>query len=214
MDKNLEIELRYGTQRFKSASAGLIALSKELEKKPKAVVPILRTNLHRYLTAVARAMATKHGTPYPGGTTNASLSRRSGQAVASILASPEVRGVKLSTITGAVGGVGYLNIHEDGGFLYPESGQYIAVPLPAALNANGTPKRPGPSFWANTFVFTSKKGNKLVARKIGTNLELLYVLKKQVYIRPRLGMGAAINKGMNFFIDNVIDAMAAEILDV
>lgn len=214
MPNDFSMELSYGNRRFKSAAVGLKFLAAELEKKPRKLVPILKTDLKRFLQTTATAMARKHGNPWPTGTTNNSLSRRSGKGVASILASPMVTGSRLGSVKGSIGGTGYLNIHEDGGRVSPASGKYHYIPLPDALNPDGTPKKASHTQWANTFMITSSNGNLLIVRKVGTQLEFLYVLKTSYYIRPRLGMGKSLASGMDYFIDEVIDSMAAELLDV
>jgi hypothetical protein len=214
MSDDLTIEFEFRNRRFRDASRGLDFLSNELEKNPKKLTPILRTNLLEYLQAIANALAKKHGTPWPGGTTPTTLSKRSGKGVASIKSSVRVSGNSLASIRGLIGGAAHLRIQETGGTITPKKSKYLTIPLPAALNANGTPKKKSARQWANTFVIKSKKGNLLIVRKVGTSIEPLYVLKKSVYIPPRLGMERALVGGLDYFIDETIDKMAREILDV
>jgi hypothetical protein len=211
---DFEIELHFQNKRFKDAVRGLNHIANELGKKQDRIVPLLKTDLKTYLHAVAKGLAAKHGKPWPTGTTPTSLSMRSGRAVASILKSPRVTGTEVANIRGEIGGAGYLRIHEFGGTITPKKAKYLTIPLPPALNANGTPKKKSAREWANTFVARSKKGNLIIFQKNGTKITPLYVLKKSVYIRPRLGMQDALDRNLDYFVDAVVSSMSEELLDV
>lgn len=94
---------------------------------------------------------------------------------------------RLEAVNGSAVEVGVLKgehkwlagIHEYGANIKPGRAQYLTVPLTpeAAERKAGS--------YSNTFVYTSKKGNKFIARKSGDELELLYWLTKEVNIPPR-----------------------------
>lgn len=79
-------------------------------------------------------------------------------------------------------------IHEYGVTIKPGKAEYLTVPL--TPEAAGTSAR---SF-SNTFVYTSKSGNKFIARKSGDDLELLYWLTKSVTIPERSFLRAGYDK--------------------
>jgi hypothetical protein len=93
----------------------------------------------------------------------------------------------------------------------PKRAKYLTIPLPAALNANGTPKKSSARAWENTFVIRSKAGNLLIVQKNGTQITPLYVLKPEVYIPPRLGLGATARAGATLLADKLTDAILKEL---
>lgn len=70
-------------------------------------------------------------------------------------------------------------IHEYGCNITASKAKYLTVPMTA--QAAG---RKAKSF-SNTFVYTSKNGNKFIARSVNGELELLYWLTKSVHIPER-----------------------------
>lgn len=214
MIKDFTLEFEFRNQRYKQAEAGLRALGKSIESSPQRLSKALRDHLHLFLTEVARAMAERHGSPYPGGTSARTLSVRSGFARQEILNSVAVTGDQLATIQGVIGGgkAFYLKTHEYGATITPKKSKYLTIPLPAALNANGTPKKKSARDWNNTFVATSKAGNLIIFQRVGSKIVPLYVLKKSVTIKPRLGMREALQGGIPYFVDKAVDAMLKEIV--
>ena len=94
---------------------------------------------------------------------------------------------RLKTVDGTAIEVGVLKgehkwlagVHEYGCEIKPGKAQYLTVPLvPEAAG------RSAGSF-SDTFVFTSKNGNKFIAKKSGDDLKLLYWLTKSVKIPER-----------------------------
>jgi hypothetical protein len=208
----VSISFEFRNKRYEDAGKGLEAFAKELTTDFKSLTPVLKRELKSYLEGVALALQKRHGNPYPGGTGTKTLSVRSGRAMKSIGESIKVTGSQLHDVTGGIGGVGYLRTHEHGATIKPKTKKYLAIPLPAALNSNGTPKRKGPRDWDNTFIGTSKKGNLLIFRKEGAGIVPLYVLVKQVTIKPRLGMGDTLNAGLPYFVDKAMEQMLKEVL--
>lgn len=80
-------------------------------------------------------------------------------------------------------------IHEYGGTIRPRRRQWLTVPLPAALTAAGVLRDTAAELrraGAPTFVFRSRRGNLLIARRISDErIEPLFVLKRQVQMPAR-----------------------------
>lgn len=81
----------------------------------------------------------------------------------------------------------YAKIHEHGGQIRPKS-KYLAIPLDAARTAGGD-TRGGPRSFSNTFFAKSKAGNLILFQNRGSKKKPLplFVMKKQVTLKPRLG---------------------------
>lgn len=210
----LEIEFEFRTTRYKQAAVGLKLLAVDLEKDFRLTSPVLRKSLKNYLDTVAFALADRHKTAWPSGTTDNTLSKRSGKGMRSIKQSIKVSGQSLDDIQGVIGGDFYLRIQETGGTIRAKKVKFLTIPLKAALNSRGIPKKMSAREWDRTFVARSKAGNLIIFTTKGRKLIPLYVLKKQVYIPPRLGMQKTINAGLQRFVDTTMDAMIKKILDV
>jgi hypothetical protein len=117
-------------------------------------------------------------------------------------------------VQGEIGtnGVPYGRIHETGGTIRAKNGKYLTIPLPAALNSDGTPKKRSAREWDRTFVRESKAGNLLIFQKRGSGIVPLYVLKKKVRIPARLGLGDTLKTGTSYFVDKAMQAMLREIM--
>jgi len=92
--------------------------------------------------------------------------------------------------------------HEYGATIRPRKAPALTIPLyPGALTESGDPRYTSYADARNTlgrkrtFVFTSRKGNRLLAhRKDDGNLELLYLLHPgPIHIPPRLGMRSTLH---------------------
>lgn len=197
-------------QRFNSASAGLAYFARTLKTDWEKVVPVLRKELENYLKGVSKLMLKTHSGAWPGGTSTRTLSQRSGAALKSIEESVKVTGNTFNEIQGTIGGIFYLKIHEYGGTITPKKAQYLTVPLPAALNNDGTPKRKSARDWEKTFVIKSKAGNLLICQRQAGQVVPLYVLVREVKIPPRLGMRNALNTGKQWFIEKAVSKMLKE----
>jgi phage gpG-like protein len=101
------------------------------------------------------------------------------------------------TIGGEVRGVTvkYARIHEFGGTITPKKAQYLAIPMAAAKTGTGVSRYESPRQVPGLFVFKSKAGNLLLARREGKKgkLKLFFVLKKSVKIPARPYLGPAVN---------------------
>ncbi len=214
----LSLEFDYRGQRFKSASKGLEAFAKNHGLDSPKIGTIALKEIRVFLDAVTEALAQRHSGAWPGGTSPAgqvpgTLSSRSGGLVRRLRndtvritgdLDSEIRGrLRLSSIMG---------VHEFGATIRPKKAQFLTIPLPAALNDDGTPKLPKARDWPDTFVARSRKGNLIIFQKIRGSQEIvpLYVLKKEVVIPPRLGAGITIDAAVPAFVDSLIEKLFKE----
>lgn len=202
------ISLEFGGRTFEQTSIGLQFVGDSIENAWDGQTRVVAMALRDFLNKVAGDLATTHGTSWPGGTTDKSLSKRTGKLVNSILRSVDVRGTTWEDLAGTIGGSGYLAIHEYGGTIKAR-GKLLTIPLPAALSKRGT-SPPFARQWKNTFVARSKAGNLIIFQKRGREIVPLYVLKSSVYIPPRLGMRKAIEDTLPYFHERAIDRVAKE----
>ena len=210
---DLVLELDYRNERYTSAEKGLHALEKNLGYSLKDGHKEFSDELRRYLTDVADDLARYHSRASKGEMHAVRLAKRSGRAARSIRQSVKVTGSSLETLRGKIGGIGYLKTHEFGATIRAKSANYLTIPLPAALHANGTPIHRSARQWQNTFVIKSKKGNLLIVRKVpGGKLLPLYVLKREVTIPPRLRMRETLAKRVPLLVDRGISRMHRRML--
>lgn len=212
MATDIKFALDFRNKRFNDASAGLAALAKELSADWDGSAKVLSVELRSFLESVAEALVKRHGGAWPGGTGEKSLSRRSGKLIASIEKSVQVTGTQFDDIRGYIGAAFPGGVHEYGATIRPKTAKFLTVPLPAALNPNGTPKKKSAREWQNTFVARTKNGNLVIFQKSGTSITPLYVLKTFVKIKPRLGMGATLNAGLPYFVDRAADQIVKAML--
>lgn len=143
--------------------------------------------LKEYFEGVHAAMAKRHSTPYAPGAQTPGLQRRSGDALKALTTHKMAR--HDSMIEGRMTLPSYLLMHEYGGLVKPKGGRYIAVPLPAALNPDGTPKEETVRGWHKSFVIKSRGGNVLIVKRGPRgNITPLYVLKPYVRIPATMGL--------------------------
>lgn len=199
------IEFEFRSQRYTQAEKGLQALANRLGKSLEdAAMPTAREELTRYLQAATKALETRHGGAWPGGTGPKTLSRRSGNLIQSIKDSVKVEGSSLGTLQGSIGSnLPYARTQEFGATITPKHSKYLAIPLPAALDANGSPLKPSPRDWDRTFVARSKAGNLIIFRRTGAKVTPLYVLKSKVYMPPRLGLRDTLTSNLGWFVDRM-----------
>lgn len=207
------IELDWRGKRYRSVERGLNALAKDLQEDTEKWGGIARRVLREYMDGVVLSVQQRTTTAYPSGTSPpgqfpGTLSRRSGKLSASL--NPNQVTIEGDDTNVRVGFTltGIAAVHERGATIRPKRASYLTIPLPAALDSRGLPRRPNARAWKNTFVQRSKKGNLLIFQKQGKDLVPLYVLKKSVRIPRRLGFEEAFNSGRDF----VADKLAQEIL--
>lgn len=207
----ITIEFQFRSQRFKNAADGLRLFADSVTGSFARLPETFKKELKDYLDTVAEALAKRHGNPWPSGTTSSSLSTRSGNLIATIRNSVRVYGSTLNDIGGSISAPFYARIHETGGTISAKNVKYLTIPLPAALNANGTPIKRSARDWENTFILKSKRGNLLIMQRNGKDLIPLYVLKTEVQIPARLHMADTINSGKGYFVDKAMAAMLLEV---
>ena len=205
----LSLSFEFKDKRWTDAAAGLQAFYGILEKDFGAAAETLSREMKEFLTAVVDAVAERNSGGWPGGTTEGSLSRRTGTLNEAILNSVEVEGEHFFDIEGSIGapGVPYAKIQETGGTIKPKSAKMLAIPLPAAMTSDGVSMLRSPRDWPNTFVRKSKAGNLIIFMKLGDRIVPLYLLKPSVTIPARLGMQATLEAGAGYFVDRALDAM-------
>lgn len=230
MNAPVVIEFSFNGKKYPSLQGGLDAVANSLDLSKNVVKAGLKDELQKFLNEIAQAMVAKHGSGYPGGTTQSSLSRRGGGAMQSIVRSVNVTGTSLGSVQGSIGGDSYLKIHEFGGAIRAKNRQYMAIPLSAALNANGTLKRPRPRDWDHTFVAASYKNGErklIIYRRIGRKITPLYLLigpgENPDHVEfgenfsgrgrgpTRLGMGKEINRRMDRFTERLANRILQEL---
>lgn len=198
----MEFNMRYRGRVVENPSAVINRMAEKLS--PRNLQRLAQTGeqeMRKYMTAVADDLIRRHSGPWPTGTTATTLSKRSGKGVRSIRnfmvrrRATEVEGIWRLTR--------YMSFHEKGGIIRARSARYLTVPLPAALNADGTPIHIRARDWPDTFVIMSRRNNLLIVQRRGRQIVPLYVLKKSVRIPPRLGMEKTIRQFGPTFRKNV-----------
>lgn len=208
----LRIRALYAGKEFQRAADGIAALDYFLRQAGEQRLPlVVRRELEAYLKKVATVVATRAGRSWPQGgppwfTHPTDLSSRSGRAVQSIHDSVRVVGRdSIGSITGFIGGVGYLIPHEFGATIVPRRRQWLTIPLRAALGPNGVPIHRRARDWADTFIRRSRYGHQrlIIYQQRGSTIVPLYLLSKRVVIKPRLHMSLTLDQMIFSFIDNV-----------
>lgn len=210
---DFEMELEWKGKRYKDVDRGLRAFAESIDEDMEKFRPIVLRELRKYMDAVVKSVRARTATPWPGGTSAAgqfpgTLSKRSGELNQSldpnkaVISAGEDPSVSF-TLTGIAA------VHERGATIRAKNAQYLTIPLPAALDGRGVPKRPTARSWPNTFIQRSRKGNLLIFQKRGPKEIIpLYVLKKSVRIPRRLAFQEAFEAGR----DMLADRLAAELI--
>lgn len=211
------IELQVGGKRFKDITSGMISLADGIESSVDGGMRAAPPMLMRELRKVTQELQQKHGGKWNGSVFNPgpNLQSRSGQGLRSIYDSVRLLdGGSGGTVVAAQITTGSMTIHETGGTIRASGSGYLTIPLPAAMDPRGVPLYKRARQWDNTFTRRSKKGNLLIFRSLpGANkLTPLYILKKQVYIRPRLGLATTLDERMGYF-DAMLFERISDILD-
>lgn len=214
MSTDFDVEFRFRRKAFKDAAAGLKFAAKQLEADWRGAASVLSDELKDFLNEVAAEIAGRHSRPWPGGTSGKTLSKRSGSLVASILDSVRVEGKGFTTIKAYIGVASPGQVHETGATIRPKKSKFLAIPLPAALNSKGLPKKRSPRQWANTFVATSRAGNLIIFQRRASQIVPLYVLKTEVRIPPRLGMQKTLEQAIPRFVERAADELVKAVMKV
>lgn len=160
------------------------------------------------LKRVGDRMKAKHGGKYPA--PGAGLAQRTGKGMEG-LTSPDFTN-DARGLTATLRLPRYLKYQETGGTIRPRSAKYLTVPLPAALNGDGTPKRYSARQWANTFVVKGSGGGWTICTKQGRRIVPLYVLRTSINLTPRLGLREAFRKESRAFLKGLAKRFAGIIV--
>lgn len=200
---SLELRTSVNSRRttFRDAFKGLEALSAGAIDFNR-MDPIIKKWFRNFLTSIAEAQGTRHGKPWPGGTGSTTLSRRSGNLMASVRKSVRVSGNftdQGGEIRGRIGSpLIYARAQEFGATIVAKNSpkKWLTIPLPAALDARGIMKLPKARDYPRTFVARSRRGNLIIFQKKGAKKIIpLFVLKKRVKLPPRMNLGTMIEAG-------------------
>ena len=151
------------------------------------VIAVGAVALRAHLRRVTDTLAKRHG----GG--GGGLRKVTGKGIERLQAVTVTEGQREAK--GIVPLTKYMSAHEYGATIRAKGGKYLTVPLPAAMNGDGTPKKPSALLWRKAQVIKSKSGNLLIVVKNGRQLIPLYVLKEVVKLPPRLGLRKELQKG-------------------
>lgn len=151
----------------------------------KALIDIGARAMRAHLDRVTDTLAKRHSGG-PGSTGKNTLARVTGKGIARMQETEVV--MDQGEVVGIIPLPRHMVTQEFGETIRAKGKGYLAVPLPAALNGDGTPKRASPRLWARARVIKSKKGNLIIAVRNGRQWTPLYVLKEQVKVPARLGL--------------------------
>lgn len=203
------IKARVGRRNYNRLSDAYQSLAVRIGEGFEAFTGRVEGILREHLDAVIEEVTARNSGAWPGGTTDTSLSMRSGEGINQIHQAAFKTGRKLKNLSTGFRLEGYMAVHETGGTISGK-GKMLTIPLPPALNANGTPKRKSAREWENTFIGRSTKGNLLIFQREGASITPLYILKPQVTIKPRLGLRDTFSRTLPYYVDKVVDALAEE----
>ena len=205
--------VQIGSRKFASLERGLIDIERRLSKAMDKSAPKVSQELLKALNLVTRRMIQKHGTPWRAGGSGRNLFRRSGSGLRGIRELTKVsRGIKLEQVRGQIGAKFPLSVHERGATIRPTRAQYLTIPLPAALDSSGIPRRRRARDWDNTFVARSRRGNLLIFQKRGEEIVPLYLLRREVRLPARLSLGSTLDtEGLPFFERRAFEAISKEL---
>jgi len=151
----------------------------------KRLNAIAATAMDDYLKSIGTKMRQRHGNGWPGGTGSNSLSRRTGRGLFGLTTGRVV--MQPSPLRGIITVPRYL-ANQEFGYVSTAKGKYLTIPLPAALNSDGTPKKRSARGWQNTFVVQGKRGTLTICTRRGRTIIPLYVLKPSIRVTARLGL--------------------------
>jgi hypothetical protein len=129
-----------------------------------------------------------------------------------------VFGTTFNTLRGHILGPYYIRRMEEGGTIEPRNAMALAIPMPAALRPDGTPKLPGPRSWLNikkTFIWVKKStGRAFIVYKNPKGsqyaMTFLYVLVEEAEVRQNPALGRAWDRNKGDLIQTLGRAMTLE----
>ncbi len=211
MAEGFQIDVKVGRRTFDKFTTAVSFIHRELDliweiRSTPELIQGMRETLNR-INIEVRA---QNSQSWNGFLINPSdkLQRRSGKGLRSILESIKVLpAFRLNDLNGRIG-TGMMTIHETGGTITAKRAKFLTIPLPAAMDAQGVPLRKRARDWDDTFVARSRAGNLIIfQRRTGGRITPLYLLKRSVKIRPRLGLAQSVGNSLPFFERKVLDAV-------
>lgn len=204
MTQAVELSVSYGNKRYRDAARGLHALAKSLNKSMNDYAHVLSREMKTFIRDELDKLAERHSGPI---TTDTTLATRTGTLVKSLKTAGTVtEAATIADVQAEIRLPGQYKVQEYGGTVKPKNG-YLFVPLPDALNPDGTPKKLNPRQWQDTFIRESKAGNLILFQRVGRKLIPLYALKSQVRVRPRLGLVSQVKADFPDFADRALTAL-------
>jgi len=139
---------------------------------------------------------------------------RTGRSRRIMFSGIRVFGTTFASLRGHIIGPDYIRAHNEGAVIEPKRAKALAIPLPPAMRADGTPKLPGPRSWRNvqrTFIYKSRKtGQGYIAYKAQSGkLTLLYALVESAQLSKYEGF---LDNSWNFEKFQIIETLGAAIL--
>ncbi len=207
------VQVKVGNRVFNDLNDAHSFLVKSLAQSIDRATVKVSAQLLKTINKIYQKIEAKNSRPWDGSFINSgdSLFRRSGQGLRSILTSIKSGGSGKSTFA-SFAIRGYMVDQELGAVRRPTSSKYLTIPFPAALNAQGVPIHRRARDWDNTFVARSSGGSLLIFQKGGKGITPLYLLKKSVRIKPRLGAAKIVNDELPFFERRAFEAFDKELL--
>lgn len=155
------------------------------------ILALGKSVMQAHLDRVTDKLAAKHSRA-PGATGAGALARITGRGLKRLQeATAEQRA---GEVMGIIPLAQHMAVHEFGEVIKAKGRGYLTIPLPAALNADGTPKKPSALLWKKARVIKPRRGNLLIAVREGRQWIPLYALKEQVTIPARLGLRKELRK--------------------
>lgn len=196
---------------YDNVAEGVSAFSRKfITSWAKGVEPV-GDELKKHLVAVSIEVARRNGKPWPGGTTDKSISKRTGAGINAMTRSVQVSGATWNAMKGSLALEGYMLIQEFGGKIGGK-GKLLTIPLPAALDGRGIPLHDNPRAWENTFVGKSRNGNLIIFQRRLSQIVPLYVLRSTVYIPARLGLRETMLEKLPNCLDRAADRLMQEVM--
>lgn len=201
-------QVAYRGRTYPDITAALMAAYQDIAEDFEGLPYFYERDLKDYLDKSAQDV-TREWKPWTEGR-KSYLQNRTGKTKKAILKSPTTKRTDRNKfnahIKGTLGGPEYLNLLEDGGTVRARGGGYMAIPLTAALDNRGVPKRKSVRDWKKTFLTKASKGRFFVCQKRNGRVVRLYILQRTVKYRPLLGMGRTMQKNMSFFADRLVES--------
>jgi hypothetical protein len=213
-----ELQIRYGNaraggQRQMTAEALAGNILTDFTADLDLLAGRVSAALLETLNAIYTSLANLHGSAWPlsgnaFGTDPSRLASRTGAGLESIRNSITIKDSGSGPTRVIEGHIttGTLTVHENGVTITAKAAKYLTIPMRAALDARGLPLRARARDWDNTFVAQGHQGGLYIFQRQGKDIVPLYILKRSVFIPPRLKM----RQTVSYFADRFGGVLAQE----